>query len=126
VRSFQGIGSGGYDGFSDHDHSLLVELNFQGGHSDMFGEDKIPSIVEFLTSGRRDMLPQEPVQSPGWFLFLRKYADVVVPVVIALYVGIMIFLLVSSFIQLQYASGDLGIYFGLAMVIITAVLLYRF
>jgi len=93
----------------------------------MFEEDKIASIVEFLTNKDRQTLAQRNLSAPGWFNFLHKHGSLIIPIASMLYAAAAILLVLSYFVAVPYLAGNPGLLsLGVLMIAVVGFLLYRF
>jgi hypothetical protein len=124
IPTFRGIGSGGFDGFDSGEPSIN-EPSFEGGHSAMF-QSGFDSIVNFLTAPEPTPLPEVNLASPRWFRFLHKYADIIIPSAVGLYVAIMVRILLTVVFPISFLPGNTGAFLAVLIVGLSVFALRRF
>jgi hypothetical protein len=125
LPTFRGLGSGGYDGFDWGNTAVLNEPFIKGCHSEMFKFERIPSIVDFLTSPVRKLESESCPAVPYWFRFLHKHAALLVPIGTTALIFLVVALLVAGFLPIPILSVGAP-FVGMGLAAIVVFILLRF
>jgi hypothetical protein len=128
IWSFDGLGSAGYDRFSAMDvgSTWMNQVSFKGGHSSMFTDARLQSIVNFLTEDAPLSELGDTAASPFWFRALHKQADWLVPAAALALIAVMVSSFLPTVFPLPYVATHGGPYLGLGIGAVTLYALFRF